>query len=132
MSKAFWTDYVVPVVIASIGPVFLLLVLGGFVTSCDENIIRDRQVYETELDFFEKVSIDEADLLNRMVQEHCTCVDGKFENLNCQESAEAVVVVRARLPWHKEMSRYNAGLTSTRPSEEPPAIPPATSLCPKR
>ena len=98
--------------------------------SCNESIIRDQVVYETELNFFEKAAMDQAALLEGWVKESCTCSEGEFSSKQCRESAEAVVVVRARIPWHKAMSRYNAGIDDTAPEAEPPAVPDARTLCP--
>jgi hypothetical protein len=97
----------------------------------DDAIIRDRVAYETELNFMEKASMDQADLLAAWIKASCTCEGGKFSTTQCEESAATVVAIRARIPWHKALSRYNAGLDEKRPEEMPPEIPDAQTLCPE-
>lgn len=108
-----------------------LLCLMAVSASCNDAVIRDRVVYETELNFMEKASLDQAALLEDWINAHCTCAEGSFTTKECRKSAEAVVVVRARFPWHKAMSRYNAGIDEKAPPQDPPAIPDPSTLCPE-
>lgn len=99
--------------------------------SCKRYVVRDAEVYNTELAWFQQAGEQTAELASEMVERGCTCdEDGYFEDPVCEELADNIVTIRARMAWHIEMARYNAGVTETRPPEEPPEIPPAESLCP--
>jgi len=110
----------------------LLAVMTLTASTCaDDAVIRDRVVYETEINFMEKASLDQAEMLAGWIKGSCTCEGGKFSTAQCTKSAETVVAIQARIPWHKAMSRYNAGLDEERPPKDPPTIPEATTLCPE-
>lgn len=109
----------------------MFLAILTLTTSCHDAVVRDAVVYQTELNFFEKVSLDQADALQKFIAASCTCADGKFVLKDCEDAADMVVVTRARMPWHKAMARYNAGLDKTAPPKDPPAIPDPTTLCPE-
>jgi len=97
-------------------------------TGCGAHV-RDAEVYKAELQFFEKLSLEQADLLEGFVRAHCPCNQGVFALTECEKAAEAVVVARARVRWHVQVSLSNAGIVEGEISD-PPEIPPATSLCP--
>lgn len=113
--------------IAALFLVVLLLTAG----SCQEQVVRESVVYETELAFFEKASQEQSRLLQRFVREDCSCSNGKFNTAYCEQVAENLVVVNARMQWHLDMARYNANIIAKRPQKNPPAIPAPESLCPR-
>lgn len=108
----------------------LLIVLAGMISGCPSSVVRNADVYQTELDFMEQAAIQPTDSLEKLLRLHCTCVNGKFENPECEDAAHKILVVRARVPWHKAMMLFNAGITNTRPDPVPPVIPAPETLCP--
>ena len=108
----------------------IVLALVAF-AGCKRYVVRDGKTYNAELAWFEKAGAETAELSAELVKRGCTCdEDGYFEDDVCEELADNVVTIRARMSWHVEMARYNAQLTNERPSKDPPEIPPAESLCP--
>ena len=104
-----------------------LFMLGA---TCDRAVVRDATVYQTELDFMEQVGVQQADLLSGFLLTYCTCEDGEFTTADCRKAAETVVTVQARVPWHKAMALYNAGILEERPPETPPEVADTSTLCP--
>ncbi len=113
--------------------VMLVLAAAFFLAGAcgGSTIVRDEVTYRTELNFMEQASRQSADHLAKWVGENCNCNGGRFTTALCLTSADLVQVIRARIPWHKQMMLFNAGITERRPSVKPPTIPPATDLCPK-
>lgn len=111
----------------------VLLVSATF-TNCHCNtVVRDDNVYRTELDFMEQTSMQPADKLVEWINAHCKCVDGAWAEPNadlCKKSAKLVQVIRARVPYHKAMMLYNGSITDKRPPKDPPAVPATTDICP--
>lgn len=98
--------------------------------SCKQYIVRDADVYEAELVWFEKAGTQTAAFAAEMVELHCVCEDGYFVEPVCEDLADNIVTIGARMEWHKAMARYNAGLAEERPAKTPPEIPPAELMCP--
>lgn len=101
--------------------------------TCNQSVVRDKAVYETELNFWEQASVQTADALAGFIAISCTCdADKKFTTEECEKAAKKVLVVRTRVPYHHQMALFNAGLLpkENRPPEEPPEVPPTSTLCP--
>lgn len=94
-------------------------------------VTRDANVYQTELDFLEQAALQPVESLSGFVGKFCKCAEGKFTTDECHQAAKHVVTVRARVSWHKQMALFNGGLVKERPSQDPPDIPAAETLCPK-
>lgn len=108
-------------------PLLTVLALAG----CKHYVVRDGKTYNAELAWFQEAGAGTAELSAELVARECTCdEDGYFEDAVCEELADNIVTIRARMEWHIEMARYNAQLTKERPPKDPPEIPPAESLCP--
>lgn len=109
-----------------------LCLLLSFVvgSSCNQQVVRDAAVYKNEVNFMEQVMSQSAAQLAEWIETSCKCEVGKFTSTLCEQSAKKVQLVRSRMPWHKAMMLYNAGLLDKRPSKKPPTIPPANALCP--
>ncbi len=110
-----------------------LLISGLFLSlllvACDQHVVRDTEVYKTELNLYNSWATHQAELLRKFVTAHCTCTEaGTFIEKDCEVSADWLLTVEARHEWHKGMSLYNAGLLEERPAKEPPVIP--LSTCP--
>jgi len=107
-----------------------LLLLTAMV-GCTKYIVRDTTVYQTELNQYDAWATNQAALLKGFMAKDCVCdADKKFTTMVCRESADFVLTIEARAPWHKAMSLYLAGVNDERPGEEPPEIPPSSTLCP--
>ena len=112
-----------------LAPIIALAMLS--MAGCKQYIVRDGQTYNAEIAWFGEAGSGTAELSRQLVERECTCdEDGYFEDAVCEELADNIVTIEARMEWHQEMARYNAGLTEERPPKEPPEIPPAESLCP--
>jgi len=105
---------------------FPLLTAG----TCNKQVVRDKAVYEAELNFWEQTSVQTADALTEFVKMHCTCDAGKFATETCEKAAKKALVVKTRVPYHHQMALYNAGLLKDRPPQEPPEVPATSTLCP--
>lgn len=108
----------------------LLTLLAVGLTGCKSYVVRDGKTYTAELAWFEQAGSETAELSAEMVEKNCECEDGAFTDPVCEDLADNIVTIRARMKWHVEMARHNAQLTEERPPKEPPEIPPAESLCP--
>lgn len=98
---------------------------------CTKYIVRDTVVYQTELNQYDNWATKQAALLKGFMVQHCTCDASKqFTTQACSQAADYVLTIEARAAWHKAMSLYLAGITETRPSQEPPVIPANSTLCP--
>ena len=111
----------------------LALVVPLVGAGCGDYVVRDEVVYKTELNFMEQTAFQPADKLVEWINLSCKCAEGKFIEPNaalCKASAKLVVVVKARVPYHKAMMLYNASITEKRPPKDPPAVPETSTLCP--
>ena len=116
--------YLLPLLLLFCAP----FLLGG--TCGGQTVIRDATVYRTELGFMEQASVQTAEALKARIQSQCVCTDGKFVQEGCAKDAKLVLVIEARVPWHKAMALYNAGLLEERPPKTPPDVPDPSTLCP--
>ena len=110
--------------------VALVFVIAASIGGCKNYIVRDGKTYEAELAWFKQAMVETANLSRQMVDRHCVCKDGSFEDQTCEDLADNIVTIQARAEYHIALARYNARLTEDRPPKEPPEIPPAESLCP--
>lgn len=108
---------------------WILLVLIVVGMSCFSSIVRDKKVYRAELNLMEHMALQPVDSLDEFVSQYCSCVDGHWTTPSCKKAADLILIVRTRLPYHKSMMLYNAGMLKKRPPKQPPEIPPAESLC---
>ena len=88
-----------------------------------KTVIRDRNVYESEVNQYHKWATSQAAHLRSFVGSHCKCVGDRFESEECEKATDLVLTVEARAGWHRDMSLWNAGITTEEPSQVPPAIP---------
>lgn len=108
----------------------LVIALVCSAATCSSSVVRDEKVYRTELDLMEQMAVQPADSLDSFLKGHCTCTDGKWSDDACRKAAKLILVVKTRVPYHKAMMLYNAGLLKERPPKEPPEVPAAETLCP--
>lgn len=109
----------------------IMLTLTGLVACGPEAVVRDSQVYQTEVAFMSQAALQQADLLEGFVKAYCICDSvGLFTTEPCRKAAKTALVVRSRVPWHEKMMLYNAGLLKERPENTPPVVPDTSTLCP--
>jgi hypothetical protein len=108
----------------------LLVASTLMLTGCPNRyVVRDAEVYKTELNQYDSWATQQAALLRKFVDANCACTEaGKFPTKDCESSADWLLTVESRHEWHKAMSLYNAGITEERPPKDPPVIP--ASSCP--
>jgi hypothetical protein len=115
--------------------ILLLLAMASVTMGSNCNtVVRDENVYRTELDFLEQTATQPAAALVGWFDLHCKCENGKFVGehaAKCAKDAKLVQVIRVRVPYHKDMMLWNADLLKKRPPKDPPEVPPAEDLCPK-
>jgi len=107
--------------------VFLILLVTS---GCATRVCRERAVYETEVSFMEQAALQSVKHLETFIQTNCACQDNRFLTKECEDAARNILVVKARVPWHKSMMLYNAGILEAKPAEFPALIPSTSTLCP--
>jgi hypothetical protein len=106
----------------------ILLVFTLSLAGCSRTVVRDRNVYESEVKLLSQVTKQASDLLAEEIGKQCVCSGSGFTTPWCQKSAETVIVSQVRVPWHTSMMLYLAGITDEKPGDVP-AFPPVSSLC---
>jgi len=106
--------------------------MGG---SCNQSIVRDKTVFEAEVNLAEQMAVQPAeklmaDLVGDIDLSACTCEEGEWTTPECEATAKLILTVITRAPYHKAMALYNAGITDERPPKEAPEIPAPGTLCP--
>lgn len=113
---------------------------------CASRVVRDSRVYETEVDFTNKIVTTSSKNLKLFWKGRCSCTSGKWgalmgaglTNAQCQEAGDIVLMVDGnRWKWHHIMARINAGwdvseikdVPSWFDPSNPPEIPPLSTLC---
>jgi len=112
---------------------FVLLVLVLSLFGCN-TVVRNKSVYREELNFIDAASDETVVNGKALIASMCECseIEGVkgFATVECQNLAETVLVVEARVKYHTNMMRFNSGLIEERPSEDPPEVPDTNTLCP--
>lgn len=111
----------------------LLLAAVLLILSCGDTITRDRIAYQTDLNLFEKASVDQADAGAKAIAAQCTCSKTgsgllKFDQDECQILAEHIQEARVWVHYTKARALHSAGLLDKLPQQ--PVVAPATDLCP--
>ena len=109
----------------------LLVLLALLCLSGCKYVVRDPTTYQAEVMMLSMGMERQATLLQDYIGKYCECKDGKFTTENCRQSADAVVMVKTRMSWHKDMMLYLGGITTVRPPKEAD-IPAPETLCPKK
>ena len=106
----------------------LLLVVTVLLAGCaHKTVLRDAEVYRTEVAQYDSWATQQAAYLRGFITEHCACNGNEFADTDCGRAADFVLTIEARHAWHLNMSLYNASLLDERPGDLP-AIPALT--CP--
>lgn len=112
---------------------FVLFVLALLLLGCNKTTVRDAATYNEELNFFDAASEEVVTNGKALIEKTCECAEIEdvkgFTTVECQDLAETILVLEARVKYHTNMMRFNSGLTEERPSEDPPVVPDANTLC---
>ena len=111
----------------------ILVFLTIFLSTCGP-AVRDKKVYEAEIDFMEAAAAEQVGRGIALIDEACKCeeiagVKG-FVTKPCQELAETILVVKYRMAYHTAFMRYLGGIDDRRPPKEPLDVPDTNALCP--
>lgn len=94
-------------------------------------VLRDPEVYQAEIAFLQMALEQDTLLLeHHLADGSCSCEDGAWTTVECEDTALNVLVIRHRLGWHVDMMHYLGKLSDERPPAEPPDVPDPASLCP--
>lgn len=114
--------------------IILVLVVLSF-CGCKSVAIRDAKVYSAELDFVDAAVDEQVERGKALIAKECRCSEVMgtvgFETKECQELAETVLVIEARMRYHTAFMRYLGGISEERPAKEAPKVPDTGMLCPK-
>jgi hypothetical protein len=110
----------------------MFLPLATLVSCGPKVIVRDRNVYEAELDQYHRWSVSQSQHLRPFLEAHCECEGSGFKTEGCKEAADLVLTVEHRADWHKSMSLWNAGILTEEPKATPPPIPALSCPLPPR
>jgi hypothetical protein len=111
---------------------WMVLVAACCMTHCTPSILRERDVYVTEMTFTDRLLREGSPAVRDYVTARCLCASGVWRANDqsvtdrlCQNYAEWWVVYRARWDWHHQMMLFNARMLDARPGPAP-VIPPVT------
>ncbi len=108
----------------------LMALMAFTFSACPTVAIRDAKVYKTEIQFFEQANTQQADELTVWVKAQCCTAEKTLKaDDHCKKSAKLVQVVRARVPYHRDMMLYLGGITEKRPPKDPPKVLSVDDLC---
>ena len=110
----------------------ILIFLAALSFGCGGQVVRDADVYKTEVLFNQALAVNQASILKSFVEINCTCkeVDAGlvFDTDDCKKAAKVIVLVESRIDWHTLMMLGLAGLGDM-PTGKRPDIPNPNTLC---
>lgn len=112
-----------------LGIVLSAVICAMIVIGC-KAAVRDKGVYQAEIDFVRAASEESIDNAKAMLDEFCVCEDGEFMSSACEDMAETVAVMDARMSYHLDFMLFLGGVSEERPPKDPPEIAPAEEFCP--
>lgn len=98
----------------------LALVVCGLTACGGKQLLRDRVVYGSELQFADNTVAEQHAQLRQFIDLYCLC--GDAPQLLCNEAVETWVVVESRWPWHMQMMLYNGAMTDVDPGMVPAVV----------
>lgn len=117
---------------ANYGVLGALLVSSVALTGCKKPVVlRDPDVYKNEVAFLQMALEQNTALLeHHLADGSCSCEDGAWTTVECEDTAFNILVVQKRLDWHVAMMMYLGKVSDERPPKEPPEVPAPGTLCP--
>lgn len=102
------------------------------VSACKSPVVlRDPVVYKNELTFLQMALEQDTALLEHHLRDgSCSCEEGFWTSVECEDTARNILVVQHRLDWHVAMMLYLGKQSEERPPREPPEVPDPGTLCP--
>jgi len=105
-----------------------------FAIGCKDVAVRDAKVYKAELEFVDAASDESVTRGKAVITTECTCetvmdITG-FATPECNDLAETILTIEARMAYHTNFMRYLGGLSDKRPPKDPPDVPDTNTLCP--
>lgn len=73
-------------------------------------VYRKADVYEVEVRFLERASVESGKTLSDMVSTFCKCNDGAWSAPICAEASVNAAILQQRVPHHTAMMLYLADL----------------------
>ena len=86
-------------------------------TGCTKYVIRERETYEAEVRFIERLSSETSTTLKDIVGKFCVCTDGQWSNRVCADAEVKQALFEQRLPYHTGMMLYLAGIEKREPAD---------------
>jgi len=77
---------------------------------CCNYVYRNANVYEVEVRFLERASVESGKTLSGMVSAFCQCRDGAWSEPICAEASVNAAILQQRVPHHTAMMLYLADL----------------------
>ena len=100
-------------------------ILSLWLLGCRGLVIRDRNVFLSEMAFTERLVRGGAPAVREYLVRQCTCANGAWyargnpSDPTCRNYAEWWAVYTSRWAWHLQMARFNARIEGTRPGPTP-------------
>jgi hypothetical protein len=100
-----------------------IILLATLILGCS-NVVRDKDVYKSELSFIRELNTQEVSSLKDYLKGHCDC-----NNLSskCSKALRTLIVADVRMGWHLDMMAHNADV-GPKPGDLP-EIPTMVSYC---
>lgn len=115
--------------------VICAIVASLFAIGCKDVVVRDAKVYRAELEFVDAAATEQVERGKAIIEAECTCEEvvgiKGFATKECQDLAETVLTIEARMTYHTNFMRYLGGLSEKRPPKEPPPVLDTNTLCPE-
>jgi len=128
-------------------PISLALACLFATVGCNKYVVRNHQVYQTEVEFTDKLVRSAADAIHTLWAGKCECnasakwsaaPESGLTDEQCADAADVYLIVSSnRWAWHSAMSLVNAGWDPSEVKNLPegfnpeaaPEIPSLDSLC---
>ena len=106
-----------------------------FTTACagNQKICREQNTYLQEIVFIEMATLQSVEKNLYFLNTACSCSGSDWSGPNadeCRETAKAVAVINARLKYHPDLMRYNAGIEGIERPTVKPKVAEHYTLCP--
>lgn len=100
--------------------------LAVLLYGCQEQVLRDRDVYVAEVTFTDRLLREGAPAVRELVLHRCACTNNVWRSTvsgltdsTCLNYVEWWMVYTSRWRWHHDMMLYNARLRDARPPAAP-------------
>lgn len=105
-----------------------VLLISAFAAGCATHVVRDKTALTAEINFANNLVKSEAEAINKLMEMHCSCADGKWTTTWCHNAADTYAVYLDRWEWHVQMQKH-LSLGEPKPKGDAPAIRSADDMC---